>query len=66
MASIMTVRAPDRLQNTLNQAAKQRGLTRNALILQILQDWIERKEKLAWKLRQEKNEKEIAEINADH
>ena len=48
MANIMTVRATDKLQELLQQKAKQKGLTRNALVLQILWDWIkqeQRKEK---------------------
>lgn len=45
MASIMTVRAPEELQNELKQIAEKRGFTRNALILQILQEWLERKQK---------------------
>ena len=40
MASIMTVRAPDELFKALERAAKSRGFTRNALILQILWDWL--------------------------
>lgn len=43
MASIMTVRAPKELQELLKQMAAQRGFTRNALILQILQAWVEEK-----------------------
>ena len=39
MESIMTVRAPDDLQSILAQAAKNLGLARNALVIQILWDW---------------------------
>lgn len=39
MESIMTVRAPSELQEFLAQEAQKHGLTRNALILQILWDW---------------------------
>ncbi len=42
MASIMTVRAPTDLQEILSLQAKNLGLARNALILQILWDWAER------------------------
>lgn len=45
MSSIMTVRAPEELQSELKQIAAKRGFTRNALILQILQEWLERKQK---------------------
>ncbi len=41
--TIMTVRAPDSLQETLKREAKRRGLTRNALILIILQEWIKKR-----------------------
>lgn len=40
MASIMTVRAPDDLQEILKEQAKKLGYPRNALILQILRDWV--------------------------
>lgn len=40
MASIMTVRAPDDLQEILKEQAKKLGYPRNALILQILQAWV--------------------------
>jgi len=39
MESIMTVRAPEELQELLAKASKTLGMTRNALILQILWDW---------------------------
>ena len=42
MASIMTVRAPAELQEILSLQAKNLGLARNALIIQILWDWVER------------------------
>lgn len=41
MANIMTVRAPDNLQKALMDYAKSQGIPRNALILQILWEWIE-------------------------
>lgn len=41
---IMTVRAPDKLQEALKKKAEQQGQTRNALILQILWKWLEEKE----------------------
>lgn len=44
MASIMTIRAPDELQRTLKEYAKQFGYPRNALVLQILQEWVNKKE----------------------
>ena len=43
MASIMTVRAPDELQKILSKEAKKLGYPRNALILQILQDWVKKR-----------------------
>lgn len=39
--TIMTVRAPDALKNVLFNEAQHRGQTRNALILQILWEWVE-------------------------
>ena len=45
MASIMTVRASENLQKILSESAKAQGYTRNALILQILWDWIKQQEK---------------------
>lgn len=41
MANIMTVRAPEKLQKKLTESARNQGLTRNALILNILWDWVE-------------------------
>ena len=40
MANIMTIRAPDELQNKLSSKAKELGITRNALVLVILNEWI--------------------------
>ena len=40
MQNIMSVRAPDELQNILKKRARKKGITRNALILQILWDWV--------------------------
>lgn len=37
---IMTIRPPDKMRKTLKEIARGRGLTLNALILQILWDWI--------------------------
>lgn len=45
MANIMTVRAPDDLQKELKEQAKKLGYPRNALVLQILRDWIKQNEK---------------------
>ncbi len=39
MSSIMTVRAPTDLQKILSSQAKNFGVARNALILQILWEW---------------------------
>lgn len=47
---IMTVRAPDDLHLKLKKSAEKYGLTRNALILQILWEWV-----------QEQEEKELAD-----
>ena len=44
MASIMTVRANDELQHQLKEKARSLGLTRNALVLQILWEWINKNE----------------------
>lgn len=44
MGSIMTVRAPEDLQDILSEQAKSLGLARNALILQILWDWVENRQ----------------------
>ena len=40
MTDIMTVRAPEQMQDELKQIACQWGITRNALVLQILRDWL--------------------------
>ena len=40
MLNQMTVRAPEELQEELKIRAGKQGLTRNALILNILWDWI--------------------------
>lgn len=42
---VMTVRVPDTLQSVLMDYANEQGLTRNALILQILWNWIEEHKK---------------------
>ena len=44
MEEIMTVRAPSELQKLLKDKAKQNGLTRNALVLHILWEWIKRED----------------------
>lgn len=40
----MSVRAPDNLQTFLKNFAKKKGITRNALILQILWEWVKKNE----------------------
>lgn len=45
MAGIMTVRAPEHIQKLLTEYANRRGITRNALILQIIWEWIKENEK---------------------
>ena len=45
MANIMTVRASDELRESLKHLATKKGLTRNALILQILWEWIENRKR---------------------
>ncbi len=40
MMNIMTIRVPDELQIKLKKYAENQGLTRNALVLQILWAWI--------------------------
>ena len=42
MERIMTVRVPDDLQKALSKKAKKLGYPRNALVLQILRDWLEK------------------------
>lgn len=42
MARIMTVRPPDELFEKLSAWSKELGMTRNALILQILWDWVKK------------------------
>lgn len=42
MMNIMTVRATEELQQILSVSAKGLGQTRNALILQILWDWVKK------------------------
>ncbi len=44
MISIMTVRANDKLKEELKQRAAQMGFTRNALILNILWEWVDRQD----------------------
>ena len=44
MLNQMTVRAPEELQEELKIRAGKQGLTRNALILNILWDWIRKGE----------------------
>lgn len=43
--SIMTVRAPDDLREKLSSYSHEIGITRNALVLMILNSWLEQKEK---------------------
>ena len=43
--NIMTVRAPDSLMDDLKKQAKELGLTRNALVLVILNEWVAQKER---------------------
>ena len=38
--NIMTIRVPEVLQTKLKELAQKQGLTRNALVLQILWSWI--------------------------
>jgi len=40
MANVMTIRPPENLRASLKKAANKRGLTVNALVLQILWDWL--------------------------
>lgn len=41
MNPIMTIRAPEELRQLLKDAAVERGITLNSLILQILWTWLE-------------------------
>lgn len=43
MANIMTTRVPDELQRILNEYARNTGIPRNSLVLQILWDWVKEK-----------------------
>lgn len=45
MDNIMSVRAPNELQEKLRIYAEKQGFTRNALILQILWAWVRENEK---------------------
>ena len=45
MTAIMTVRAPEDMQRKLSEKAQSVGLTRNALVLQILQEWLKKEAK---------------------
>lgn len=45
MARIMTVRPPEKLQAKIKESAKEKGYTVNQLVLQILWEWVSRKEK---------------------
>lgn len=40
---IMTIRAPDELQERLRKISKQYGMPRNALVLKVLWDYINQK-----------------------
>jgi len=44
--TVTTLRLPNSLLSNLKQIAKSQGLTLNALLLQILWQWLERKEKV--------------------
>ena len=46
MAKIMTVRPPESMHQKLKEQAKRWGIPLNALVLQILREWIERKDDL--------------------
>ncbi len=41
---VMTVRAPDEMQEKLLRKSKEIGITRNALILLILKQWLDKRE----------------------
>ena len=43
MTTIMTVRAPEELKKILHDEAFRQGTTRNALVLQILWDWADKR-----------------------
>ncbi len=42
---IMTIRVPENLQKTLQKISSSQGFTRNALVLQILRDWVKQQQK---------------------
>lgn len=42
--NIMTVRAPDDMREKLALYSNRKGITRNALVLVILEDWIKQQE----------------------
>lgn len=43
MTETMTLRTPKQLNDLIKSVAKQKGITKNALILQILWQWAENK-----------------------
>lgn len=48
MNPIMTIRPPDKMQVLLKKIAQSRGLTANALVIQILWDWLKDNGKEGW------------------
>lgn len=42
---IMTIRATDEMRDKLMTFSKKQGVTRNALVISILHDWIRQREK---------------------
>lgn len=45
MSKMMTVRPPEKLKDTLKRLAKEKGYTLNHLVIQILWEWVNKKEK---------------------
>ncbi len=45
MNAILTIRPPDELRQQIRASAERKGLTVNALILQILWDWVQSQDK---------------------
>lgn len=43
---VISVRGPDKLKEQLDQLAQRQGFTRNGLILKILWDYVDNKEKM--------------------
>lgn len=59
--SIMTVRAPENLREKLSCYSREIGITRNALVLMILNNWVEQKEKNGMEKGSDMKEQQVIE-----